>query len=83
MQSQVKKKWNKQPPNLRLLLLLLLFPPPRHCSFAISLAIGITPEMLPIVLLVNLSRGARVMAKHGVIVKRLNAVANFGSMVFP
>lgn len=48
--------------------------------FAIALAVGLTPELLPAIISVNLSKGAQVMAKHGVIVRRLNAIENLGSM---
>ncbi len=48
--------------------------------FAMALAVGLTPELLPAILTITLSRGARIMAGHGVIVKRLNAIENLGSM---
>lgn len=48
--------------------------------FSLSLAIGITPFMLPAIISVNLARGARHMARRKVIVKRLVAIENFGSM---
>lgn len=48
--------------------------------FAIALAVGISPELLPAIMTVTLARGARTMAARGVIVKRLNAIENFGSM---
>ena len=48
--------------------------------FAIALAVGLTPELLPMVVSVTLARGARVMAKKKVIVKRLAAIQNLGSM---
>ena len=48
--------------------------------FAVALAVGLTPELLPMIISVNLSRGALSMAKKGVIVKRLAAIQNFGSM---
>jgi Mg2+-importing ATPase len=48
--------------------------------FAIALAVGLTPELLPAVIAVNLSGGARALAAHGVIVKRLPAVQNLGAM---
>ena len=48
--------------------------------FAVSIAVGLTPEMLPTIVTANLARGARVMAKHKTIVKRLNAIQNFGAM---
>lgn len=48
--------------------------------FAMALAVGLSPELLPAILTITLSRGARTMAGHGVIVKRLNAIENLGSM---
>jgi Mg2+-importing ATPase len=48
--------------------------------FAVALAVGLTPELLPMIITINLSRGAIVMSKKGVIVKRLAAIDNFGSM---
>ena len=48
--------------------------------FAVALAVGLTPELLPMILTVNLSKGALAMSKRGVIVKRLAAIENFGSM---
>ncbi len=48
--------------------------------FSIALAVGLSPELLPAVLGVNLARGARMMANRGVLVRRLNAIENLGSM---
>lgn len=48
--------------------------------FAVALAVGLTPELLPMIITINLSRGAMAMSKQGVIVKRLSAIENFGSM---
>lgn len=48
--------------------------------FAIALAVGLTPELLPMVVTVNLAQGATRMAKKGVIVKHLPAIQNFGGM---
>lgn len=48
--------------------------------FAISVAVGLTPEMLPMIVTANLARGAVVMANRQVVVKRLNAIQNFGAM---
>jgi Mg2+-importing ATPase len=48
--------------------------------FALALAVGIAPELLPAIISVNLSKGAKAMAKRGVIVRRLNAIENLGSM---
>ncbi|KEI03644.1 magnesium-translocating P-type ATPase [Clostridium botulinum] len=48
--------------------------------FGIAVAVGLTPEMLPMIVTVNLSKGALSMAKKKVIVKKLNAIQNFGAM---
>lgn len=48
--------------------------------FAIALAVGLTPELLPMIIAINLSRGSLVMSKRGVIVKKLSAIQSFGSM---
>jgi Mg2+-importing ATPase len=48
--------------------------------FAIAVAVGLTPEMLPMVVTANLAKGAVAMAKQKVIVKRLNAIQNLGAM---
>jgi Mg2+-importing ATPase len=48
--------------------------------FAVALAVGLTPELLPMIISVNLSKGAIAMSKKGVIVKRLASIQNFGSM---
>lgn len=48
--------------------------------FSLAVAIGLTPEMLPMLVAINLSKGAIAMSKHEVIVKRLNAIQNFGAM---
>jgi Mg2+-importing ATPase len=48
--------------------------------FALAVAVGLTPEMLPMIVTVNLSNGAISMSKKKVIVKRLNAIQNFGAM---
>ena len=48
--------------------------------FAVALAVGLSPELLPAILSVNLARGAQQMASHGVLVRRLNAIENLGSM---
>ena len=48
--------------------------------FAIAIAIGLTPELLPVIISVSLSRGSVRMAKKGVIVKNLSSIQNFGSM---
>jgi len=48
--------------------------------FAVSVAVGLTPEMLPMIVTVNLAKGATAMARAKVVVKRLNAIQNFGAM---
>ncbi len=48
--------------------------------FALAVAVGLTPEMLPMIVTVNLSKGALAMARKKVIVKRLNSIQNFGAM---
>jgi Mg2+-importing ATPase len=48
--------------------------------FSLALAVGLTPELLPLIISLNLTRGSLAMAHHGVIVKQLSAVQNFGSM---
>ncbi|MGB3658486.1 MAG: HAD-IC family P-type ATPase, partial [Pseudolabrys sp.] len=48
--------------------------------FAVSVAVGLTPEMLPMIVTTNLAKGAVTMARRKAIVKRLNAIQNFGAM---
>jgi Mg2+-importing ATPase len=48
--------------------------------FAVALAVGLTPQLLPAIITINLSHGARRMAERKVIVRRLAAIENFGSM---
>lgn len=48
--------------------------------FALAVAVGLTPEMLPMIVTVNLSKGALMMARKKTIVKRLNSIQNFGAM---
>lgn len=48
--------------------------------FSVALAVGLTPESLPAIVSVTLSAGARRMAKRGVIVRRLDAIENLGSV---
>jgi magnesium-translocating P-type ATPase len=48
--------------------------------FALSVAVGLTPEMLPLIVTANLAKGAIAMSKRKVVVKRLNAIQNFGAM---
>ena len=71
-----------------LVMVLLVFvahmfrgrPPVETLLFAVALAVGLSPELLPAILSVNLARGAQMMAKQGVLVRRLNAIENLGSM---
>ena len=48
--------------------------------FSLALAVGLTPELLPMIITLNLTKGSLAMAKRGVIVKKLTAIENFGSM---
>ncbi|MEQ8196613.1 MAG: magnesium-translocating P-type ATPase [Clostridiaceae bacterium] len=48
--------------------------------FAMAVAVGLTPEMMPMIVSVNLSKGALMMSRKKVIVKRLNSIQNFGAM---
>ena len=48
--------------------------------FALALAVGLTPQLLPAIISINLARGAKRMAEAKVIVKRLASIENFGSM---
>jgi Mg2+-importing ATPase len=48
--------------------------------FALAVAVGLTPEMLPMIISVCLSKGALAMSRKKVIVKRLNSIQNFGAM---
>jgi len=48
--------------------------------FAMSIAVGLTPEMLPMIVTSTLAKGAVVLSRHKVIVKRLDAIQNFGAM---
>jgi Mg2+-importing ATPase len=48
--------------------------------FSLAIAVGITPELLPMIMSINMAKGSVKMAKKGVIVKRLNAIPDFGSM---
>lgn len=55
-------------------------PPIDSLLFAIALAVGISPELLPAIIAITLSKGARAMAAEGVIVRRLSAIENLGGM---
>jgi Mg2+-importing ATPase len=48
--------------------------------FSIALAVGLTPQLLPAIIGVNLAKGSQTMARAGVIVRKLNAIEDFGSM---
>jgi Mg2+-importing ATPase len=48
--------------------------------FALAIAVGLTPELLPMIMSLNMTKGSLRMAKKGVIVKRLNAIPDFGSI---
>lgn len=48
--------------------------------FSLALAVGLTPQLLPAIISINLSHGAKRMAQKKVIVKRLSSIENFGSM---
>ena len=48
--------------------------------FSLSIAVGLTPEMLPMIVTATLAKGAVVMSRQKVIVKRLEAIHNFGAM---
>ncbi|WP_442579254.1 magnesium-translocating P-type ATPase [Mesorhizobium sp. ASY16-5R] len=60
--------------------LLLERPAVDSLLFSLALAVGLTPELLPAIISVTLARGARAMAASGVIVRRLDAIENLGSM---
>ncbi|MBP2099726.1 magnesium-translocating P-type ATPase [Enterococcus rivorum] len=48
--------------------------------FGLSVAVGLTPEMLPMIVTTNLVKGASAMAKKGTIIKNLNSIQNFGAI---
>lgn len=48
--------------------------------FGLSVAVGLTPEMLPMIVTTNLVKGATVMAKKGTVIKNLNSIQNFGAI---
>src|SRR5258706_2914796 len=66
--------------NVLAINILLARPPIDSLLFALALAVGMAPELLPAIISITLSHGAQKMAKRGVIVRRLNAIENFGSM---
>lgn len=53
---------------------------PEAFLFALSVAVGLTPEMLPMIVTTTMARGAVVMSRQQVIVKRLDAIQSFGAM---
>jgi len=71
-----------------LIMVLLVFaahmfrgrPPVETLLFAVALAVGLSPELLPAILSINLARGAQMMARRGVLVRHLSAIENLGSM---
>ncbi|MEO6850568.1 MAG: HAD-IC family P-type ATPase, partial [Mucilaginibacter sp.] len=73
---------------ITLLLVIVIFgvnvylhkPPLDSFLFSLALAVGLTPQLLPAIISVNLATGARRMASQQVIVKRLSSIENFGSM---
>jgi Mg2+-importing ATPase len=70
-----------------LVMVLLVFvghvfrgrPPVETLLFSVALAVGLSPELLPAILSVNLARSAQLMAQQGVLVRRLNAIENLGT----
>jgi Mg2+-importing ATPase len=59
---------------------ILKKPPIDSLLFAVALAVGIAPELLPAIISITLSKGAQSMARNGVIVRQLASIENFGSM---
>jgi Mg2+-importing ATPase len=55
-------------------------PPVESLLFALALAVGLAPELLPAIIMMTLSHGSRRMARGGVLVRRLSAIENFGCM---
>ncbi len=55
-------------------------PPLESLLFAVALAVGLSPELLPAIVSVTLSHGARAMAAHGVLIRRLEAIEDLGSI---
>lgn len=53
---------------------------PKSLLFAVSMAVGLTPEMLPVIMTSTLAKGAVSMSKHKVIVRTLGAIQTFGEM---
>ncbi len=75
---------------LRVMLVMVLFvvvvnqwlgrPMVESLMFAVALAVGLSPELLPAIVSVTVARGAREMARRGVLVRRLDAIENLGSI---
>ncbi|MFN7635359.1 MAG: HAD-IC family P-type ATPase, partial [Acetobacteraceae bacterium] len=75
---------------LRVMVVMVLFvvavnqalgrPLPDAVLFAVALAVGLSPELLPAVVSVTLSAGARALARRGVLVRRLDAIEDLGGM---
>ena len=75
---------------VRVMILIILFvltvnqllgrPIAESLLFAVALAVGLSPELLPAIVSVTLSAGAHALARRGVIVRRLEAIENLGSM---
>ncbi|MFT3701204.1 MAG: magnesium-translocating P-type ATPase [Agriterribacter sp.] len=73
---------------ITLLLVLVIFainvylhkPVLNSFLFSLALAVGLTPQLLPVIISVNLARGAKKMAAKKVIVKKLSSISNFGSI---
>lgn len=71
-----------------LIMVLLVFtahvfrsrPPVETLLFAVALAVGLSPELLPAILGINLARSAKIMARGGVLVRHLSAIESLGSM---
>ena len=55
-------------------------PPAETLLFAVALAVGLSPELLPAILSINLARGAALLSRRGVLVRHLTAIENLGSM---
>ena len=60
--------------------IILRKPPIDSLLFSVALAVGLTPELLPAIISINLAKGAQAMSRRGVIVRRLSAIENIGSM---
>lgn len=75
---------------LRVMLVMVVFvltvnqllgrPALESLLYAVALAVGLSPELLPAIVSVTLSHGARALARRGVVVRRLEAIENLGSM---